>query len=1248
MDTEDKQVRVLVVSTRTSLAPLLEAARRINEARAASISVIIYYQHELDRDPGLLEELCSDAVEADIVLIDWRSGMSRALERLSECLSRSRARLVIPLVAGDPRVLRLARIGILRGFEPRMGSSDRIDLSRVWRFFSWLERSKLAKAAPGLRDARLWALAVRYWSEGDSWNIEQMLRMLLSKLGHGLSYEPPRRIVEPGKVYLPGKGVLGLREAQRLIKEPRVAILLYAGMHFDQTRVVAEALADALGRRGIGAYMVIGGGSEDLVGQTRLIEKALSGARIEALINLQWFRIEGGPYGGDYEEAINLLKRFDVPLIDGLIMYMSEVEEWRRRSQGLSPIEVLAGVALPEADGAIEPIPLAGLDETRAKNMVVLRDRVERRAERISSWVRLRGKKNSEKRVAIIIYNYPPGRDNLGSAAYLDVFRSIERLLAALGSEGYKVEQLSATELKRLFVEEGLFNAGKEPPRSCGIRVGAATYRKWFSELPRCLRDRVVAVWGSPPGELMVDENGLCIPGIVVGNVFIGVQPSRGVHEDQEKLYHDKDLPPHHQYVTFYLWLRRGFRADAVIHLGTHGTLELLPGKEVGLDECSFPDALIGDLPNIYVWHVTNSSEMIAAKRRSYAYIVTHLPPPPSEAGLSPGLEKLREMLDEYIEAKQLHPERARLLWEKLREEAKKLGFSPESPEELHEIIEDAEREAIPLGLHILGDKWGEEEIERYLVLYERRKPSGLHKVVAKALGYDYDRLLSDPGLREVLARVDRVVEDSIRRVMRGDKRGALSILPAKARRSAEKEIETLLDAVKRIRESDEIESVLHALRGGYVEPRVAGDPLRYHDVLPTGSNGYSFDPRLVPSEAAIELGWRLAEELLKRHVEKHGKWPETIGLVLWGFETAGTRGETVGLIFALLGVRLVRKGPWGYRLEPVPLKELGRPRVDVAISICGFFRDMFPHLIEMIDRAIRLVADLEEPLDSNYVRKHVIEMKARKHLDPYARIFGPKPGAYNTRLTELIETGAWVSQEELARTYLEDMGYIYTEKLHGVKDTEHVELLLSSAELAAQVRYSTEYDVVDLDHYYEFLGGLKTAAEKARGENIDAYWADTSSHRLRVTTLQEAIAYSSHTRILNPKWIEAMLRHGYDGVREVANRVTNLLGLAATTKSVPENIWHSIVNEYLGNKQRLRKMMQENPYAVRKMAEKLQEAALRGYWSPSEEEMKIISEILEELLQSHEPTEHESQGCTARTGQLAREQHHDVLGGEA
>ncbi len=1201
MTLNECRASIVVVSTRTSLAPLLRAVERLSK-QGVSIDLSLFYLHEVGSRREALKELEERLSRANIVLLDIRSGGYRLLDRLLEAVASSPAKLVVPVVAGDPRVLRVARIGLMRGFEPRIETREdgRLDtqLSRVWSLFRRLESSRLASILPVARDARLWALATRYWVEGDEWNLEQLLRMLLSSLGCRLRYEPPRRVVEPGRVYLPGVGIVEAESVVGKLRGDTVAIILYAGMHYEQTRVVADALARELSRLGLNPLPVIGGGAEDLVGQTSILARVLTRAKPVAVVNLQWFRLEGGPYGGEYEKAIRLLKELDSPLFNGLIMYMSGVDEWRGRSQGLSPIEVLAGVALPEADGAIEPIPSAGLRNDAARSIEVLWDRVRRKAERIAAWVKLRRKPRSEKRVAIITYNYPPGPHNIGSASYLDLFASLEALLRALSDAGYRVEPLSRSELKKLFLEKRLFNGG-----GCEIRVSLSEYLEWYRELPECIRSSVERVWGPPPGSIMVDEEGnLCIPGVILGNVFIGVQPARGPLLDQEKLYHDKDLPPHHQYIAFYKWLEKVFKADAVIHLGTHGTLELLPGKEVGLDECSHPDALIGRLPNIYVYHVTNSSEMSIAKRRSYAYIVTHLPPPPTNAGLSEELERLGDMVEEYVEARSLHPERAKLLEERIVREARRLGFNVKSVEDVHELLEEARFETIPSGLHVLGRRWGRREALDYLQAYERRRPNGIQRLLAEARGVRYEDVRSE--IEEEARRLLELIID-------GRVEEAASRLPRRLRRRLLEEARVVREAYERLTKCDELGALLHALDAGYLEPRVAGDPLRYHDVLPTGSNGYAFDPRLVPSEAALELGWRLAEELLRDYAERRGGYPETVGLVLWGFETAGTRGETIGLILALLGVRLERKGPWGYTLRPVPLEELGRPRIDVLVTICGFFRDMFPHLIEMIDRAVRLVASLDEPPSMNYVRKHAEELSRLQALDPYARIYGPKPGAYNTRLTELIDSGVWRDEEELVKAYVEDMSYAYTEKLHGVRDEEGFTRLASSVELVAQVRYSNEYDVTDLDHYYEFLGGLYATAKKHSGREPVAKWIDTTGYKPRVRDLDQAIAYSLHTRLLNEKWIDAMLAHDYSGAREVAERVRNILGLATTTNMVPEQAWHLIHKKLIV--ERGEELRRANPHALREIAKTLEEAAQRGYWRPAPEEQEQLHKILEE-----------------------------------
>ena len=1213
-------MEVAVISTKTSLSPLFEAVEEVRREVGLDLELKVAYTHLLDslgRDRGL--EVLRGLEGADIVLVDVRTPTSWFVEALPRVASR--AKVVVPLVGGSPSILGLLKMGSLTGsFIASRAREldmdvDRLDMSRAWRMMRLAKAARRLIPFGALRHLGNWAKCVEYWELHGRRNLKNMLLLLLKEyFGVEVEVEDPAIEVEPGSIWDPSARA-AVRPEDYLSSldpsRPTVAMLMYSGMHFDQCRPVVEALSRKLSQLGVQVIPVVGGGgSRDLLRNVDYLKGCLmarGGVKVDALVNMQWFRIVGGPYGGPPEPAYELMKRLDCPLINGLIMYMREVSRWRADGRGVSPMEVVTAIALPEADGAIEPIPLAGLSDGEDRSIVAIDDRVERRALRLARWASLRRKPRGDVRLAIIIYNYPPGEHNVGSASYLDVFASLEALLRRLRDEGFSVEAPSRGELREALIARGLINAPKWSTPKGGFKVPLSEYRGLLEGLPEDARRRVVEVWGSPPGDVGVEDGSILIPGIALGNAFIGVQPSRGVHESPDKLYHSKDLPPHHQYVAFYRWIEEGFKADAVIHLGTHGTLEFLPGKEVGLSSTCYPDALLGGLPNVYVYHVTNPSEMTIAKRRGYAYVVTHLTPPMTRAELYEEYAELEELIHELREAEVQDPERARRVRELIEERRRALNIDVEGVDELYAKLLEMKRSVIPRGLHVLGRRWSREELLDYLAIALRydREFKSLLRVLAEARGLDYDWLLDHPSSRveggrvayEVLEELEAEARRFIELVLDGRVDEALARLPRAARRDAEGAVRFIVDVSSRVAEADELGAVVRALRGGYVQPRVAGDPIRTPEALPTGSHGYAFDPRLIPSRAAYLRGVKVAEDTLKAYVERHGRYPEAVAVVLWGFETAGTRGETIGQILHYLGVRPVRRhGPWSMELEVVPLEELGRPRVDVVVTICGIFRDAFPNLITMIDRAVRLVASLDEPLELNYVRKHVVE------LGGHVRVFGPKPGAYNTRLTELIESSAWRREEELAEVYVDDMMYGYGEGVEGEPMPGLFKGLLGRVDLATQIRYAHEYDVVDLDHYYEFLGGLRKAIESVKGLRVDTAWIDTTLERPKVRGLREAIDHAIRTRLLNPKWVEGMLSHGYDGAREVARRVEYLLGLAATTGEVPSWAWSELAERLVFNERVRERMARENPWALHEVVRRLYEAYSRGYWEASEE----------------------------------------------
>ncbi|NPB00590.1 MAG: magnesium chelatase subunit H [Crenarchaeota archaeon] len=1237
-------MKILVISTRTSLGPLIDSVEKIKREHNLEIELKIYYTHELDEDEEKIRKLIEDLDNSDIVLIDVRTPSSRFIKEIEPKILE-KSRIVIPLVVGSNYLLRFLKLGKLRGEDiiKRMKEqdfdTDFIDISSVEKILTMLE--KISKIIPlgSLKDFNNYVKAVKYWTYGTERNLKNLIKMILREYLNirEIRYDDPIDEYPSFTIYVPENRSF-IRDYSKILEKidkntPMIAILTFSGMHFEQCRPVAEKLYEYFKNIGLIPIILVGGGSFDLTRQVEFLREVFNIRSPDILINLQWFRINGGPYGGPSEPTWNLLSSRNVLLINGLIMYMREVSKWIRDPRGIAPIEVITGVALPEIDGAIEPIPSAGLSDDDRKSIIVIEDRVERKVRRVERWVRLRKIENSNKKIAIVVYNYPPGEDNVGSASYLDVFGSLERILKNLKERGYITDVLSKDDLVKKIVEEGRLNSPESISKRECIRLSIEEARRLIEEnVPKDVIKKIEDVWG-PLEKFYINVEGgyVLIPGMVLGNVFIGVQPSRGVHEDPDKVYHSKDLPPHWQYLLFYLYIRHVFKADVVVHLGTHGTLEFMPGKEVGLSSSCFPDVLIGDVPHIYVYHVTNPSEMTIAKRRGYAYTITHMTPPFTISELYGEYSELEELLHEYEEARTQDPARCETIMKLIREKCERLNIDFKDVDELHDKLFKLKRSIIPKGLHVLGETWTVDDVVEYLLLvsrYDREVPS-LYRVIFENLyGINYDDVLENPHksvngrrLSEIYNDVENMCREIIRTLVIDGVEKALSKVPKNVRGVFREVLEYLYDIYNRIRMSDEIESLMRALNGEYITPRVAGDPIRSPEIFPTGSHGYAFDPRLIPSKAAYLRGIKIADQLIKTYYDKHGKYPETVAVVLWGFETVGTRGETIGQILHLLGVRLVRKyGPWQWDLEVIPLEELKRPRIDVLVTICGIFRDTFPNLIQLINRAVTLVAQLDEPIDKNFVRKHYLEKINELGEKALLRVFGPKEGAYNTRIVDAIETGNWRDRKDLHRLYMEDMSHAYDDQGRSSRIEDLFKHLLSRTDIISQVRYAHEYDITDLDHYYEFLGGLKMSVEELKGSRVDTYWIDTTLEKLTIKDIREAIEDSARTRLLNPRWIESMLKHGYDGCREIANRVEYVLGLAATSGEVPDWVFDKIFETYVENRDVREKFLNNNIYAYRKILEKLYEAHVRGLWKTSEEiveklrrEAESIEKIIEE-----------------------------------
>lgn len=916
----------------------------------------------------------------------------------------------------------------------------------------------------------------------------------------------------------------------------------------------------------------------------------------------------------------------NVSVLHGIYLHSQTVDEWLFSKQGLSPIEIVTTCVLPELDGRIEPIVTHGIKERLVEGVKLaecapIEDRINKLAQRTVNWVNLRKKKNAEKRIAIILYNYPPGEENIGKAEYLNVFESLSRLLKAMKVRGYNVTILpSGEELKNIIVAYGIVNAGKwiQTPKKIEkiIRVSQGKYAKWLEEMPGKPMNKVVEEWGQPPGQIMNYNNSLIIPGMLLGNIFIGLQPPRGVHEVQSKIYHDKALPPHHQYIAFYKWLRDEFKADAVIHFGTHGTLEFLPGKEAGLSSECFPDILIGDLPNVNIYHAVNSSESSIAKRRSYALIVNHASPPLTTSELHGDLQEIERLIREYFDALQYKRENADTISGKILKYAEKYQLGA-TVEEVYDKLHEYKRSMVPKGLHILGDKLSKEDALEYLTFlarYDRGEIRSLHKLVIEAKGLSYSEILEKPHKKgpdgkthaQIFDETEKIVKSMIEEYVIN--KGSQTKMAISIRKDElEKSLQFLKQIYYQIEQTDEIKAVLDALEGKFIPPGPGGDFVRTPEIFPTGRNTYQLDPTGIPTETAMERGMKIAEDLVKNYYDKNGTYPKTVSIVLWAFETMKTGGETIAAIFHLLGVKPVWKGLYIRDLEVIHAEQLKRPRIDVVVTICGIFRDTFYNIVELLDRAVRTVAELDEPEEVNYVRANMVKAVAKHGENAKFRIFGPPEGQYATSLTALIESSQWRSEAELVNAYFESMKFAYGEKQRNIESKEALNTLLSGVDVVAQVRDTVDYEITDLDHYYEFLGGLTKTVESKKGKKPLVLLADTTKETVKVDAAQEHVKRGIITRTSNPKWLDHMLESGANGVTKIADKVEYMLGLAATLGGVENWMWDIVAENTVFNLQRAEKMRVLNPWAFQKIIKRFVEANKRGYW-------RTTAEVLQKL----------------------------------
>lgn len=917
--------------------------------------------------------------------------------------------------------------------------------------------------------------------------------------------------------------------------------------------------------------------------------------KVDAIVSTIGFPLVGGPAGSmeagrQIEVAKRILTAKNVPYFVAAPLLIQDIYSWTR--QGIGGLQSVVLYALPELDGAIDIVPLGGLV---GEKIYLVPERVQRLIGRVKSWIKLRQKPAFARKIAIILYGFPPGYGAVGTAALLNVPRSLRKFLQALKDQGYTVGDLPAD-------GEELIRQVKEADESFGdaenssitlsrphvpASVNAKTLEKWLGYLRT---SRIEKQWKSLTGTgIKTYGDEFHIGGVQLGNVWIGVQPPLGIQGDPMRLMFERDLTPHPQYAAFYKWLQNEFQADAVVHFGMHGTVEWLPGSPLGNTGYSWSDILLGDLPNLYIYAANNPSESILAKRRGYGVLISHNVPPYGRAGLYKELVVLRDLIAEYREDPQKNYALKEAICKKVVdtgldadcpfEDAKRLGipFTPENVRmfsahafndylvKLYEYLQVLESRLFSSGLHTLGEAPDEEGMAAYLQAYFGNEPPRCE---------------------------DRHQERLVRELL--------------------------------MQTTDELMNLLRGLNGEYIPPAPGGDLLRDGPgVLPTGRNIHALDPYRMPSPAAYERGREIGQQIIAQHLQEHGKYPETVAVMLWGLDAIKTKGESLGILLELVGAEPVKEGTGRIvRYELKPLAEVGHPRIDVLGNLSGIFRDSFVNVIELLDDLFQRAAEAEEPEDQNFIRKHALALKAQGVENASARLFSNPAGDFGSMVNERVTDGNWESGDELANTWQSRNVFSYGRQDRGQARPEVLTQLLKTSDRIVQEIDSVEYGLTDIQEYYANTGGLKKAAEKVGGKKVTASFVESFSKDTTPRKLDDLLRMEYRTKLLNPKWAEAMVNQGSGGAFEVSQRMTALIGWGGTTDFTDDWVYDQAADTYALDPEMAEKLRKANPEAFRNIVGRMLEAHGRGFWQANEDKLQKLREL-------YELTDEELEGVT-------------------
>ena len=1235
-------IRLVVVTMDTHFASSFNRSNAALKRDYPGLTWTLHAASEYTGNDALIAKCKADIASADIVLCGMLFLEDHFLPILDDLRARRMHCDAMICMASATEVTQLTRLGQFDMSKPASGpmallkklrgggGKDKKPTTGGAAQMKMLRRlPQLLRFIPGTaQDVRSYFITLQYWLGGSDDNVLNMVRHLIDRGADGprkslrgqVKVQPPIDYPEVG-VYHPRMAGKFSEEASALPTPDGIAVKGTVGILLLRSYLLSgnaghyDGVIAALEAKGLRVIPAFAAGLDSRPAIDAFFMKN-GQVCVDAVVSLSGFSLVGGPAYNDAKAAEEVLAKLDVPYVAAHPVEFQTLDQWGGSDRGLLPVESTIMVAIPELDGSTSPMVFGGRpgaagvtctgchhactfgESTSAQDMHSCPERAIMLAARVSKMVALKRSERKDRNVAIVLFNFPPNAGNIGTAAFLAVFESLWHTLIAMKAQGYQVDMPDSLE----DLQDSLLH-GNAAQYGADANVHALISADDHVKRERWLKE-IEAQWGPAPGTQLSNGSSIFVLGKKFGNVLVSVQPSFGYEGDPMRLLFEKGLAPTHAFSAFYRYLREDFKAHAVLHFGTHGALEFMPGKQSGMSGTCWPDRLIDDLPNLYLYASNNPSEGAIAKRRSGATLISYLTPPITQAGLYKGLNELKSSIERWRTLEQSNSERVALA-AVIQGQAVVLDLVPAEPAwdvatmgaqldtevmRLSEELLELEYTLVPYGLHVAG-----------------RAPSAAQQV---------DMLLAmaeaNHGMQLERAAVEALVEGHSPEL-------ALSAASLPRNHSSLEVLRALVEPQAHLAVDTEVSAILRALDAKYIRPAPGGDILRTPAVLPTGRNIHGFDPFRIPSAMAVRDGKVQAQLLIDRHCADGNPLPESIAMVLWGSDNLKNEGTPIAQALALMGA-MPRFDTYGRiaGASLIPLEELGRPRIDVIMTLSGIFRDLMPLQIKLLAEAAFLAASADEPLEMNWIRKHALAYQ-QEHgctLETASlRVYGNAEGAYGSNVNNLVESSRWEDESELAETYKRRKGFAYGRTGRAVQQTALMQTALADVELTYQNLDSLELGVTTVDNYFDTLGGITQAVKVAKGgKTPPVYIGDQTKGNAAVRSLKEQVSIETRTRMLNPKWYEGMLEHGYEGVRQIEAHVTNTMGWSATTGQVQPWVYKQLSETFMLDPAMRDRLAKLNPTASARVANRLIEASERNYWQPNAETLQALRQASEEL----------------------------------